>query len=461
MLNAGFPILGILIATFNDETSVYASSELSKHTGRQAGASGEIHPVDPTAIMTRNNHATDSAQQTDALPLEGLRIIDAGNLIAGPFGASLLGDFGAEVIKIEHPKLGDGHRHLDPEKDGVPLWWKVTGRNKKAITLDLSTEMGTEVFKDLIRDADVVIENYRPGTMDRWNIGYSDLKEENSGIIMLHVSGYGQTGPYKDRPGFGRVAGAMSGLTNLIGEPDGPPMSPGFPLADGITGMMGALSVMMAVHHRDVNGGAGQEIDLALYEPIFRMIEFLAIEYDQLGEIRSRTGNRHAYVAPSSTYNTSDGEYVTMAASTESIWRRLCRAMNKEELLDDPRFANHKARNKISDEVNDIVAEWIGAHTRDEVEEAFVQHEVAHSFVYTIEDIFNDAHYQARENIVSVQDDELGEAKVQNVIPKYSETPGRITHLGPRKGEHNDEIYGSMLGYSDEMIEELRERSVI
>jgi formyl-CoA transferase len=393
-------------------------------------------------------------------PLEGVRVIDAGNLVAVPFATRLLGDFGAEVIKIEHPKYGDGLRELEPHKNDVPLWWKVTGRNKKTITLNLSSEDGKEVFFDLVESADIVAENFRPGTMEEWGLGPSELLNRNPDLVMLRISGYGQTGPKSDEPGFGRVAGAMSGMTNLIGEADGPPMTPGYPLGDGVSGIMGAFASMVALYHAQ-GGHGGQVIDLALYESLFNMLEFTAIEYDQLGTVRSRTGNRHPYVAPSSTYQSADDEYVSLTASTQSIWRRLCRAMDREELVEDPKFETNSDRVEHTDEINGIVADWIAERPREEVEVIFDEHGVAYSFAYDIEDVFEDEHYWARDALLSVDDDELGETTVQGVFPKLSETPGTVDHLGPRQGEYNDDVYEGVLGYSEERIEELRERDVI
>ena len=399
------------------------------------------------------------AEASGEKPLEGVTVVDAGNLVASPFATGLLADFGADVVKIEHPEYGDSLRQLAPHKEGVPLWWKVTDRNKRCVTLDLSSAEGAAVFKDLVAEADVVTENYRPGTMEKWGVGYEDLKEVNEGIVMLHISGFGRTGPYSDRPGFGRIAGAMSGMTNLIGDSDGPPMTPGYPLADGVSGIFGALGVMIALYHRDANGGVGQEIDLALYESLFRLLESNAIEYDQTEGVPYRNGNTHEYVAPSSTYETADGEYLTMTASTPSIWERLCRAIDREEMLEDPRFEDNAARVEHSDAVNGAVREWVNERTREEVEEAFDEHQVAYGFAYDMQDVFQDEHY--RESMVRVPDEELGEAVVQNVVPRFSETPGEVDHLGPRTGEHNEEVYEGELGYPPERLEELREQGVI
>jgi formyl-CoA transferase len=394
-------------------------------------------------------------------PLQGVRVIDAGNMVAAPYASVLLADYGADVIKIEHPKNGDGQRKLEPIKDGIPLWWKAISRNKRCITLDLGKPQGAEVFKDLIRGRDVVMENYRPGTLERWGIGQDVMKAIEPRLVLLRISGFGQTGPYRDRPGFGRVAEAMSGLTNLIGEADGPPMTPGYPLGDLIAGIFGALSVMTALYQRDARGGEGQVIDLALHEAVFRLLDFDPIQYDQLKTVHRRSGNRVAYVAPSSTFKTRDGKYLTLAASTQSVWLRLCRAIERDDLTTDPKFVDNPARVERSEEINGIVGAWIEKHTRTEVIERFDQCEVAYSPIFDIEDIFRDAQYRAREAMVRVTDPDLGEAIVQNVVPRFSNTPGSVDFLGPRMGAHNEEIYCGELGYTKERLERLRASGII
>lgn len=400
-------------------------------------------------------------QKSTSKPLQGLRVIDAGTMVAAPFTTVLLADFGADVIKIEHPKFGDGQRKLEPAKNGVPLWWKSIARNKRCITLDLGEPAGAEVFKDLVRGRDVVVENYRPGTFERWGIGYDAIRAIEARIIMLRISGFGQDGPYKGRAGFGRVAEAMSGLANLIGEPDGPPMSPGYPLGDLIAGVFGALSVMMALHHRDVRGGEGQVIDLALYEAVFRLLDYDPIQYDQLRVVHKRTGNRVAYVAPSSTFVTKDGKYVTLAASTQNVWVRLAKAIEREDLVTNPKFIDNPARVANSVEVNGIVGEWVGRHTREEVILRFDECEVAYSNVFDMQDAFRDLQFRAREAMVRVPDPDLGEAIVSNVVPRFSRTPGAVDHLGPAMGAHNEEVYCGELGYSQERLARLREDGII
>src|SRR5262245_59386709 len=323
-------------------------------------------------------------------PHKGIRVIDAGNMVAAPFATVLLADFGADVIKIEHPKYGDGQRKLEPILNGIPLWWKSVSRNKRCVTLDLGKPQGAEIFKQLIKGSDVIVENYRPGTFEKWGIGPDAIRSIDPRIILLRISGFGQTGHYKNRAGFGRVAEAMSGLTNLIGEPDGPPMSPGYPLGDLIAGIFGALSVMMALYHRDLRGGEGQVIDLALFEAVFRFLDFDPIQYDQMKTVHTRTGNRVAYVAPSSMFKTKDEKYLTLAASTQNVWVRLAEAIGRKELTTDPKFIDNPARVENSVEINGIVGEWIEQHTRGEVGEKLDKFEEAYTAGFEIEDVMRE-----------------------------------------------------------------------
>jgi succinyl-CoA---D-citramalate CoA-transferase len=400
-------------------------------------------------------------QKSANKPLKGVRVIDAGNMVAAPFATVLLADFGADVIKIEHPKYGDGQRKLEPIMDGIPLWWKSVSRNKRCITLDLGKPEGAQVFKELIKGQDVIVENYRPGTFEKWGIGYDTIRAIDPRIILLRISGFGRTGPYKNRAGFGRVAEAMSGLTNLIGEPDGPPMSPGYPLGDLIAGIFGSLSVMMALYHRDLRGAEGQVIDLALYEAVFRFLDFDPIQYDQMKIVHRRTGNRVAYVAPSSMFKTKDGKYLTLAASTQNVWVRLAEAIGRQELTTDAKFIDNPARVENSLEINGIVGDWIERHSREEVIEQFDKFGVAYSAVFDMEDAFRDVQYRARQAMVRVPDPDLGEAIVQNVVPKFSATPGSVDFLGAEMGAHNEEIYGGELGFSKERLQALRDAGII
>jgi len=400
-------------------------------------------------------------QMSEHKPLKGVRVIDAGNMVAAPFATVLLADFGADVIKIEHPKYGDGQRKLEPIMNGIPLWWKSVSRNKRCITLDLGKPEGADIFKRLIKGTDVIVENYRPGTFEKWGIGYDAIHSIDPRIILLRISGFGQTGPYKNRAGFGRVAEAMSGLTNLIGEADGPPMSPGYPLGDLIAGIFGSLSIMMALYHRDLRGGEGQVIDLALFEAVFRFLDFDPIQYDQMKTVHMRTGNRVAYVAPSSMFKTKDGKYLTLAASTQNVWLRLAEAIGRKDMITDPKFIDNPARVENSVECNAIVGAWIEQHSRDEVIEHFDKFGVAYSAVFDMEDAFRDIQYRAREAMVRVPDPDLGEAIVQNVVPKFSATPGSVDFLGRKLGEDNEAIYCAELGLSKERLAELKEAGII
>ena len=402
------------------------------------------------------------ASKSHNKPLTGVRVIDAGNMVAAPFATVLLADFGAEVIKLEHPEYGDGQRKLEPiTEQGVPLWWKAISRNKRCITLNLGKPEGAEIFKDLCRNCDVVTENYRPGTFERWGIGYDAIRAIDPRIVMLRISGFGQTGPYSNRAGFGRVAEAMAGLTNLIGEPDGPPMTPGYPLGDLIAGIFGAFSVMVALYNRDARGGTGQVIDLALFESVFRLLDFDAIQFDQLNTIHMRSGNSASYVAPSSTFKTQDGKWLTIAASTQSVWLRLAKAIDREDLTTNPKYLENPQRLERADEVNGFVGEWIERHSYEQVVERFEAHEVAFSKIFNIKDIFEDVQYRAREALVRVPDADLGEAVVQNVVPKFSATPGSVDTLGAKMGAHNEEIYGDELGYSAEKLQRLKDEKII
>jgi len=394
-------------------------------------------------------------------PLKGVRVIDAGNMVAAPFATVLLADFGADVIKIEHPKYGDGQRKLEPIKNGIPLWWKSVSRNKRCITLDLGKPEGAALFKQLAKGQDVIVENYRPGTFEKWGIGPDVLRSIDPRIILLRISGFGQTGPYKNRAGFGRVAEAMGGLTNLIGDPDGPPMSPGYPLGDLIAGIFGSLSIMMALYQRDRSGGEGQVIDLALFEAVFRFLDFDPIQYDQMKTVHMRTGNRVAYVAPSSMFKTKDGKYLTLAASTQNVWLRLAEAIGRKELTTDPKFIDNPARVENSVEINGIVGAWIEQHTRDEVTEQFDKFEVAYSAVFDMEDVFRDVQYRAREAMVRVPDSDLGEAIVQNVVPKFSATPGSVDFLGRKLGADNEAIYCGELGISKAKLRQLKDAGIV
>jgi crotonobetainyl-CoA:carnitine CoA-transferase CaiB-like acyl-CoA transferase len=394
-------------------------------------------------------------------PLAGLKIVDISTVVAGPFAAGLLGDYGADVIKVEMPGAGDSLRALAPHKDGAPLWWKVTNRNKRGITLDLRQPDGRALFARLVADADVLVENFRPGTLDGWGITRAWLQGLNPRLTVLRVTGFGQDGPYATRPGFARIFESMSGFTQICGEEDGRPLHLGYPISDAVAGLFGALGVVAALNdlarHPERRG---QEIDCSATEAMLRTLEFLAIEYDQLGAVRTRSGNRSQYAAPGNVYRTSDGKWASIAASTQSIFERLCSALDLGDLLQDERFATNPARVRHYKVLDEIVGGAIGRLTLAALGETLTRHEVGFSPIYDIADVFADPQFAARQAIVAVPDSELGSVRMQGVVPRFSETPGAVHRAGPTLGEHNDEIYGG-LGLTAAQIAGLKARKVI
>ena len=392
--------------------------------------------------------------------LNGIRVIDISTVIAGPTIGMLLGDFGADVIKIEHPK-GDVLRQTGQQKDGIGLWFKMTNRNKRCITMDLSSDIGAQLFKKLIQSADVLIENFRTGTMEKWGIGWKQLKTINPRLVMVRVTGFGQTGPYKNRPGFGTIAEAFSGFANLTGEKDGPPTLPNFGLADGIAASYGTFATMFALYHRDVQGGKGQFIDLSVYEPIFQLLGPQPLNYDQLGIIQERIGNRSLNNAPRNTYKTRDGRWVAISTNSPSIVRRVLTLCGGDGVANDPRFQTPQGRVKYIDEVDGIVADWIEKHSQEEVLEKFEEAEAAVGPVYDISQIFKDPQYKAREDIIEMDDEDLGKIQMTAAFPFLSETPAKIRHAGPSKGRHNEEILCGELNLELEDLKNLKEQGVI
>ncbi|MDQ4043549.1 MAG: CoA transferase [Actinomycetota bacterium] len=390
--------------------------------------------------------------------LEGIKVIDAATLFAGPLAATILGDFGAEVIKVEHPK-GDPSRSHGYAKDGIGLWWKMLGRNKRAVTLSMSTPEGAKIFKKLACDADVVIESFRPGTFERWGLSYEELSEENPGLVLARVTGFGQFGPYSNRPGFGTIAESMSGFAHVTGQPGGPPTLPPFGLADGIAALATACAVLMALRARDATG-KGQVVDLAIIEPIFTVLGPQPIAYDQLGVIQERTGNRSNNNAPRNTYQTKDGKWVAISTSAQNIAERVMRLVGRPEFIEEPWFQKGSERAKHADELDEAVGDWISERTTEEVVEAFEEANAAITPIYNIKDIMQDPQYQALNSIITVEDPELGPIKMQNVLFRLSETPGEVKWSGPQLGEHNEEVYGE-LGIDKERLEELAEKGVI
>jgi len=402
---------------------------------------------------------------TKDTPLKGLKVIDVATVIAGPTIGMILGDFGADVLKVEHPR-GDVLRNTGAQKDGVGLWFKMANRNKRCITLNFSTPKGQELFKELVKDADVLIENFRTGTMEKWGLGWEDLHAINPHLVMARVTGFGQTGPYKNRPGFGTVAEVFSGFAHVTGEADGPPTLPNFGLADGIAASYGAFSIMFALYHRDAQGGGdddggGQFIDLSIYEPIFQVLGPQALQFDQLGLVQQRMGNRSNNNAPRNTYKTKDGNWVAISTNSPAIVTRVLTLCGGPEAAADPRFATPQSRVEHIEEVDGIVGAWIGARDLDEVLAKFEEAEAAIGPAYDIAQIFEDPQYQARNDIIEIEDEDLGPIRTSNPFPFLSKTPAKIRHPGQRLGQSNDEVYANELGLSADDIATLKKDGVI
>ena len=406
---------------------------------------------------------TNNKQQREGFgPLQGLKVLDAGTMIAGPLAATQLADFGADVIKIEQPGVGDPMRDWTPTKDGKSLWWKVLGRNKKLITLALNKQEGQELFKRMVADSDIVIENYRPGTFERWGLGYDVLSEINPGIVLVRVSGYGQYGPYSHRGGYGTVAEAFTGAPSFTGFPDQPPTLPGFPLADSVAATMAAMTAMFAIYRRDQGGtGHGQVIDVSLFEPLFRLIESQVIGYDQLGIVKERQGNRLAEDSPRNTYRTSDGRWIAVSASSQPTFERLADATGMPELITDPRFDGNNNRCQHADILDEMIADWFGKHPFAEIMKLFDERDVVAGPVVDISDIVADPHYAAREAIVDVPDVDFGSVRMQGVTPKMSETPGRVSHSGGNLGTDNKAVFLGEIVLSADEFRRLQDLKVI
>ncbi|MEH7238832.1 CaiB/BaiF CoA transferase family protein [Bacillus sp. JJ1562] len=401
------------------------------------------------------------SKEDEKLPLDGVRVLELGTLLAGPFSGRLLADFGAEVIKIEPPDKADPMRQWGKQKDDHGLWWPIQSRNKKSITLNLRIEEGQKVFKDLVKDADIIIENFRPGTMEKWSLSYETLSEINPGIIMMRTSGYGQTGPYKSRAGFGSVGEAMGGLRYVTGFPDRAPSRIGISIGDTLAALFATIGCLTALHER-VNSGKGQVVDTAIYESVFSVMESIIPDYLLAGYVRERMGNILPGVAPSNIYISMDGTYIVIGANSDGVFKRLCEAMGQPELFDNPKYSNHHARSDNMTELDNLIEEWTKTLHSRELLEVLGEKGVPSGPIYSAKDILEDPQYEARDMIVKVDHPELGEFPMPGIVPKLSRTPGQIKHAGPEKmGKHNEEIYGGMLGYSDEYIRELKEKKVI
>ncbi len=385
-----------------------------------------------------------------------------GSLLAGPFCGQLLADFGAEVIKVEPPRAGDPMRVWGRhQKNGRTLWWPVIARNKKSVTLNLREEEGQKIARSLIAGADVLVENFRPGTMERWGLGYEDLSADNPGLVMVRVSGYGQTGPYKDQAGFGAIGEAMGGIRHVTGFPDQPPPRTGISLGDSLAATFGALGALTALYHRDAHGGRGQIVDIGIYEAVLALMESTIPEYALTDHVRGRTGSVLPFVAPSNIYPTSDGEYVLIAGNADTVFGRLAEAIGHPEWAEDERYATHHARGERQGELDELISAWSSERSASEVLEAMREAGVPAGKLYTAEDMMADPHYADRENIVEVEDPEIGEVPMQNVVPRLTETPGKINWTGPALGEHNEEVYGGLLEFDEDEMDGLRERGTI
>jgi formyl-CoA transferase len=394
-------------------------------------------------------------------PLSDLRVIELGTLLAGPFCGQLLGDMGAEVIKVEAPGQGDPLRVWGREKaHGKSLWWPVVARNKKSITLDLRQPEGQQVLHELVAKADFLLENFRPGTLEKWGCGYDVLSKINPRLIMIRVSGYGQTGPYSRRAGFGAIGEAMGGLRYVCGDPSTPPSRMGISIGDSLAATFACLGALSALHHRDVTG-KGQIVDSAIYEAVLSMMESLITEYDKAGYIRERTGAILPNIAPSNVYPTSDGSMVLIAANQDTVFQRLTQAMGQPQLAQQPEFATHGARGARQKQIDAIIADWTRTKTCAEVLGLMEEFGVPAGLIYRAPEMLEDPHFQAREAIVSVPHPDFGELKMQNVAPKLSATPGRVRSPSPSLGQHNDEIYRGLLGMDEQRYAKLQAAKVI
>lgn len=392
-------------------------------------------------------------------PLEGVRVLDVSTILAGPLACQILGDYGADVIKVEHPTAGDSMRGHGPVKDGVPLWWKEISRNKRGVAIDLKSPDGAEVLLAMAREADVLVENFRPGTLERWGIGPDVLQKVNPRLIVVRVTGFGQTGPYASRAGFGTLAEAMSGFAHMTGEADGPPTLPAFGLADSIAGIAASAAVSMALYERE-GSGLGQVIDLSLLAPIMTAVGPGPMQYQQTGVVPHRHGNRSVNNSPRNTYRTSDGHWLAISTSAQVIAERVLTLVGHPEVIDEPWFRSGRERAEHADLLDELVGTWILARTRSEVMEAFTAAGAAVAPVYSAKDILEDEHVRATRMITYVEDDQLGPLAMHDVLWGMSKTPGRVRFAGRPLGADTDEVL-LQAGFDRARIADLRERKVI
>ena len=404
---------------------------------------------------------TETLQPGSKGPLDDIRVIEMGSLLAGPFCGQLLGDMGAEVIKVEAPGMGDPMRIWGQEKSqGQSLWWPVVARNKKAITLNCRVPEGQAIMRDLVAESDILLENFRPGTMERWGLDYETLSQINPRLIMIRVSGQGQTGPYSKRAGYGSVGEAMGGLRYVVGDPSTPPSRVGISIGDSLAATFATVGALSALHFRD-RTGKGQVVDSAIYEAVLAMMESLVTEYQKAGYVRERTGSILPNVAPSNVYPTADGSMILIAANQDTVFKRLAAAMGQPELAEDPRYASHHARGERQAELDDMIGRWTETLSAEELITLMEENGVPVGKIYRAPDMLEDPHFKAREAIVRVMHPELGELAMQNVVPKLSLTPGSVRSCGPDMGQHNAEIYGGLLGISEEQMGQLSRDGII
>ena len=397
-------------------------------------------------------------------PLKGVRVIEMGQLLAGPFAGSRVADFGAEVIKVEPPGTGDPLREWGYNRhNGRTLWWPVMGRNKKSVTVDLRQPRGQDLVRQLVKTADALIENFKPGTLEKWGLGPDDLHAINPRLVIVRVSGFGQTGPYANRPGFASVGEAMGGIRHINGYPDQAPPRAGISLGDTLTGLFAAQGLLMALYWRDaLGGGKGQVVDAAITESCFTMLESALPEFDKLGFVRQPTGTGLAKIAPSNIYKSRDGAWVVIAANVDQMFRRLCTAMGQPALADDPKFARHTSRGEHAAELDGIVADWAATLDAAEIDRILNAAGVVCGPIYSIADIAQDPQYLARDMILRIDDPQLGNIAVPGITPKFSDTAGSVEWLGTAEpGAHNDEIFGGLLGLDEDELSQLRAAGII
>lgn len=393
-------------------------------------------------------------------PLTGIRVLELGTLIAGPFASRILAEFGADVIKIESPDGGDQIREWRKMYEGTSLWWYVQARNKKSVTVNMRVAEGQEIVRRLCAEADIVIENFRPGALEKWNLGFDELAKINPKLVMVRLSGYGQTGPYRDRPGFGVIGESMGGMRYVTGYADRPPVRLGISIGDSIAALYGVIGAMMALHHRNANGGRGQVVDVALYEAVFGMMESLVPEFDVLGFVRERAGNALPGIVPSNTYPTQDGRFVIVGANNDAIFKRMMTAIGRDDLASDPSLASNAGRVPRTAELDEAIAKWTREHDLGFVLEALEKAQVPSGKVYDVADIMKDAHYIARGMLEEHKLPDGRPVKLPGIVPKLSATPGATKWIGPKLGEHTDEVL-ERLGFDAAQRAQWRSRGVI